>query len=247
MRNLLIALTVAAFVPAMPAAPAEACGPYMMEPEVMSVSTHYTIRDGGGDRQRSFVILGDRAPEGLTWARLAPGTYDGTKIADAPLLEEPLEVTLVGPSGMRTVKLRKQVYLAATWRWDAPVNALEVELGPKEDFRFAMFGTRPATWRALESGRAGQRDVAWLAAQGVRVADAGRVYVQRVQGSQVEIVAAFAEGGELVTFVRRGELRLGRYEGAASYAFMQRGRGWLVLEQRGQAPRLASLGALPAA
>lgn len=247
MRNLLIALAAVIAVPAMPAAPAEACGPYMMEPEVMPVSTHFTFRDDGGGRRRTFVILGNSAPEGLAWTPLAPRSYDTTQIAAAPLLDAPVELTLVGPSGMRTVKLRKQVYLAASWRWQEPVSALEVEVGEQEDFRFAMWGAKPAAWRALESGRAGQADVAWLAAQGVRVADAGRIYLQRVRGSDVEIVAAFAEGGALVTFVRRGEVSVGRYEGSASYAFAQRGRGWLVLEQRGQALRTVSLGMLPAA
>jgi len=151
MRNLLIAATAAAAVSAMPTRPADACGSYTPEPQVMMVSSHQLLHTDGRARRRAFIILGEAAPEGLAWTRLAPGTYDGTQIASAPLLAEAAELTLVGPSGTRIVKLRKQVYLAAAWRWSQPMVALEVELGPRDDFRAALWGAQPAAARRYQA------------------------------------------------------------------------------------------------
>lgn len=248
MRHLLLAAAATAaatLAVSAPARPADACGgSYFPAPQVMTVSTHHLMRgDGAGERRRTFVITGERAPDvGLTWTRLAPGTYDGTQIASAPLLGTPAELTLLGPSGTRVVKLRKRVYLQG-WQWKEPTAALEVELGPRDDYQLALWGSQPASWLGLESVAGSERDAAWLAARNVS-ASAERISVQRVRGAGIEVVAAYPDDYEpMVTFVRRGEARLGQYTGSSvAAAIVQRGRSWLVLTTPHAAPRAVYLG-----
>jgi hypothetical protein len=134
------------------------------------------------------------------------------------------------------------VYLQAAWRWEQPTAALEVELGPRDDFQLALWGTRPTAWRGLEGVAGSPRDAAWVAVQGVRAA-AERIWVQRVRGTELEVVAAYPDDhSPMVTFVRRGEVSLGRYTGSATAAFLQAGRGWLVLATHGAAPQTVHIG-----
>ena len=98
---------------------ASACGGYIQvdpAPRVLAVSSHSVLK---GERwtHRAFVVLEQSlqpAAEKL-WALLAPGTYDATRIKLLSRLAQPVEVTLVGPSGARVVKTDKQVGLTGSF------------------------------------------------------------------------------------------------------------------------------------
>lgn len=226
MRTLLIA--AAAALSAMPSSRADACGGYVREPQVLVVSTHHLPRAEGGARRRMFVILDERAPEGLAWTRLAPGSYDDAKIASAPPLAEPMEVTLVGPSGTRTVKLRERVYLASSWQWRQPTAALEVEPAPGEELELALRGAAHAAWLPLDGAVGSARDVAWLGQQDIDVRSADATFVQRIRGTGLELVTAYPEGAPALTIVRRGERAVASHAGTPAGAYADRGGIWLA-------------------
>lgn len=234
MRSLLIA---AAALAALPSHHADACGGYVPEPRVMMVSIHHLAQDTGPARQRSFVILDERAPEGLAWSRLAPLTFDHSKIASAPPLAEPMEVTLIGASGARTVKLRKRVYLAPSWGWKQPTAALEVELASGEDFAIALPGAARAAWLPLGAATGSDGDVAWLARNGVHVRSAEMTYVQIIRGTGLTVITAYPESAPAVSVVRHGERIIVSSTGTATAAYAHRGSTWLVTQNEDGRPR----------
>src|SRR5687767_8051115 len=87
MRTLLLAsLTITALQN-----PADACGPYVVEPTVFQLAN-------------GFALLNQEAEQGEhTWRRLRPHSYDNTQIANTTPLETPMTITLVGPSGTKVV------------------------------------------------------------------------------------------------------------------------------------------------
>src|SRR5262245_55485810 len=98
---------------------AAACGGYVKvdpAPRVLAVTTH-GVMSGERWTNRAFVVL-DESPQvdDKAWKMLAPGTYDGTRIAMLSGFYVKREFTLVGPSGTRFVKTSSRVALSHSWR-----------------------------------------------------------------------------------------------------------------------------------
>jgi hypothetical protein len=202
MRSLL-ALT--ALIALTSPSPARACG-WDPEPHLLAVSSHYVGRGG----HRAFVVLDEGAPDDIGWKLLAPGTYDGTKIANAPAFDAPIEVTVVGPSGRRVIRSERRVYLWQPWRGDGkPHAAIEIPLERGDDFTVALAGAYSAdelAWHAIQMrDGADVRDAtAWLASR--KLTPGRNVAVGAVAGTDLEIVTFEPSVYDIGHFiVRRGD------------------------------------------
>ena len=185
MRTLLLAALVTSALPA----PADACGPYEVQPRAFMVSWH-GVSDPSGSTTRQFVLLGGGIPAGVKLAMLAPHTYDGTRFADAPDLDTPMTFTLVGTSGTRVVESASRFWIAPAWHGPKGA-ALEVapDADPQVETQIALAGDHAdATWITLD-----YRETRNL------------VSVYRVHGTQIETRTTY-DGTKATTIVSvRGE------------------------------------------
>lgn len=226
-------LAAVALTALLPSHDADACGPYVPEPEVFALSSH-GLSSGA---TRTFVVLGEGAPEGATgWRPLAPGTFDPARIVHADASKQPMLVTMVGPSGTRTVTGKQRVYLARTFAFSDPRLALEIDAGRGADgFEVALAGVhRDAAWIGLAAPVRTTGDAAWIAAQGV-VAGPGHHYVQRV--GAVEVLTVLGADGQPTTLLRHGNDSYGQYAGAPIGGLEIDGQRYLLVEHAGTLQR----------
>lgn len=223
---LFAALALAA---ALPSHDADACGPYIPEPQVFALSSH-GLTSGA---TRTFVVLGEATPDTSThWRQLAPGTFDPARIVPAGRLAQPMQMTLVGPSGTRTVTARKRVYLTRTLEFSDPRTAVEIDPGRDEDgFQVALAGVhRDAAWISLDAAARSSGDAAWIAGQGVTTSP-GAHHVQRVAG--VDVLTVLGADGQPTTLLRHGTTNYGQYPGAAIGALEVDGTRYLLVQHEG--------------
>jgi hypothetical protein len=226
MRSLLVtALALATQIPAT----TEACGDYFY-PRVFLLSNHYAH-----EGERSFAVMSREVPARLAWTALAPMTYDNSKLAPAPALEPAQTLTLVGPDGRSIVTSRARWYLDSSWRPSGKATVLEVEA--THEFAIALAGAHEdAAWIAVDPRTNTQRDLDWVAAQGVH---ATNVSVSRIHGTTLDAVTAYRDDATAVTFVRSGTANVGSAEGHALGGLTVRGRRYLLTEQLGMIERVA--------
>ena len=182
MRNMLLAALVTS---AASPSPADAWGPYEVQPRAFVVSWH-GISQPDGWTTRSFVLLGGGIPAGVKLAMLAPRTYDGTRFADAPDLDTPMTFTLVGSSSTRVVESASRFWVAPAWQGPKGA-ALEVtpDPEPQSETQIALAGRHAdATWIALDHR-----------------ASKGSVSVNRVHGTDIDTLTSYSEG-KATTLVR---------------------------------------------
>jgi len=231
MRTLLIAaLAVSSF----PSPDAEACGGYLAEPRVFLMSNHGTPTRHGGWQTRMFVPLGGQAPANTIWRRLAPGTYDYARIANAPAFDQAMTMTLVGPSGTRVVSSKTRWFLDS-WDPSKSGSVLEVPVTREENFTVALAGSHDkAAWIALDSGAATRDDAAWVIAQGVTPSDPAYVDVSNLHGTDYELVSVYPKGNlQPVTFVRDRGQSLSRLDGSVLGGLTLRGATYVLVERDG--------------
>jgi hypothetical protein len=130
---------------------ADACGPII--PKVFLLSSH-NVFDGKGDAAatRTFAMLHQPIANAdkLRWTMLAPMSYDGTRIANAPKLAAPVTLTLVGDSGTQVVTATSQASIKDTWQVHTPTLALEVKAGRESQFQIAVAGSHTdLAWHAI--------------------------------------------------------------------------------------------------
>jgi hypothetical protein len=238
MRNLLLASLASLTVTAALQNDADACGPYggVYAPRVFQLTTHsINNRDNHSWTTRSFALLA-QAPEGSpAWRQIAPFTYDYTQIADAPDLDDAMELTLVGPSGTKVVSSRSRVFLKPALGWDhTPTSALELTV-KRGEFSIALAGRHTDTkWIAIEGERSGtEADVAWIKQVIAADFDSKYVYVSKVKGTGLETLSAMGADGKYQTFVRRGEQFVDQFAGSARGAITFKGKQFIVQADAG--------------
>ena len=214
-----LALSLTALAAVIPANHADACGP-MPAPHMLAISHH---------GHHTFVVLDEAAPKDANWRQLFPDSYDYTRIADAPDLEAPVELTLLGRSGTRVVTATHRVFLDDAWT--VPMQrhvAFEVEgLDNQDWFEVAVVGRRAnLSWRTMDQVPDKDNDgIAWLAAHGRR--GVNLAYLTTITGTTTQIVTWFDSTG--VQFaVRRGDADLGEHEGLVIGELDMPGRHLLV-------------------
>lgn len=212
------------------ARPADACGPYGFTPRLMRVSTHFA--DGG---TRAFVITHEQVADNQPWVLLAPRSYDNASVVDVANPETPIDVTLVGPAGTKIVSSRERVYLSRTFVSRAPSVAFEIR-AQRGEFAIAMGGRHSdATWiKFVDERDATAADLAWVKARGVT---ADRAYVKKLDGTELEAVTVIPTSGEMVTFMRRGALVYGQFEGAVMGGIEATGDRFVVAAKYGETPK----------
>lgn len=223
MRNFLLAPILASLALST-IRPADACGPYVMEPSLLLLSSHYTERG-----TRSFVHLGEPVGNGdqLTWDLLAPHTYDHASTVDAPDLESPKELTLIGPKGTKVVASMARVVLRNTFVSRHATAALEITMEDHE-FAIAMAGKHAdAKWIALSDARKGTAaDIAWVNARGLTPLAPEYVSVSKL--GEYDLVNVLAKGAGITTFVRRGNQLYTQFDGAPMGGVTTRGMRYIV-------------------
>ena len=119
--------------------------------------------------------------------------YDSSRIAPAPELATPIQLTLLGPSGTRVVTATQQVYFDDAWDLDqrGGHRALEIKTDRMERFDVAIEGrARGVSWRGMTAvSKADGEAKDWLAAHGR--SDIRYVSVQTIAGTSTQIVTWF--------------------------------------------------------
>ncbi len=232
MRNALLALPVLASLLSLK--PADACGPYgNFRLRLMRVTTHFA--DGG---TRAFVITNQKVSDKQPWVRLAPMTYDYASVVDVENPEAAIDMTLVGPKGTKIVSSRERVYLSQTFVSQSPSVAFEIR-APKGEFSIAMAGKHSdAEWIELRDERRGKsEDIAWVKTQGLTPLLPEYVSVHKLEGTDFEAVTVLPKTGEILTFVRRGDVVYTQFEGTALGGLSASGERYVVAAKHGETPR----------
>jgi hypothetical protein len=210
---------------------AAACGGYVRidpAPRMLQVSSHRLFSDEAR-KQRAFVVL-EQSFDGsdATWSQLAPGTFDNTRLVALPALAVPLQVTLVGPSGVRFVKSDKQVALAdaATIGWREKRVAVEVPVTDKDQFAVAIIGhAKDARWHAADYLEAPASARWWLGKRGTKSPDF--VALRKLDGTSAEAIE-FSQDGETHFVIRRGDVEVGSAQGSLIGAVTTNGRTFVL-------------------
>ncbi len=238
MRTLLVIPALASVLSSV--RPADACGGYIREPQLMRISSHHT--EG---TTRSFVLLGDldaATAKQAKWVRLAPSTYDYAALADATDLDAPMTFTLIGPSGTRVVSTRQRSLLSQTFVSYKPSIAMEIR-APKGRFSIAMVGNHErAAW--LEPGReqrGAAADVAWVKTLGIELLGSEYVYVSKLKGTRFETVTVLPKGGGIVTLVRSNGSLYAKFDGSVAGGIEMDGRRFIVASKHGEGVRAIAL------
>jgi hypothetical protein len=220
MRTLLLAsLTISALQN-----PADACGPYVVEPTVYGLVNGYAVLNQ--------APTGDTA---LTWRRLVPNSYDNTQIADTTRFATPITITLVGPAGNKVVSSRERAVIK--WGWGPSRNTPTVALGfdrrDNEIFSVALAGSHPtAAWIALDNEtRGSQADLDWVTAHGASpYRGYGQPYIaiRKLQNTPYETLTVHTAGGATVTFVRAAGQEILRLDGFVAGGVSLKGHTFVV-------------------
>jgi hypothetical protein len=230
MHTLLIAALAVSMLPS-PAA--EACGDYGFRPRVFLLSSH-GVKTATGWETRTFAVLGNAAPADAKWSALAPRTYDHSRIAKAPALEDDLQLTLVGPAGTRIVTSRSAWFLDSAWRFRKPSHVVEVSAGDKR-LTVALAGRHAdAAWIALDDVAATRTDTDWVTAQGVTAGERPYVHVARLRGTDHETVSVQPTGQpHAITFLRTRGQQVRRLDGHVLGGISLRGERFALVERDG--------------
>jgi hypothetical protein len=206
---------------------ADACGSYVPTPRVMQIVTPF-VR-GEGVRARTFVLTGDAPTGKLAWQRLAPGTYDYSELAEAPDLAQPMEFTLLGPSGAKLMSSKRRAFLQHTFVTLKASAALEIE-ATRGDFAIALVGRHTgASWFEIGGEREGSAtDLAWAKSMGV-AATSNAIYVHKVENTSLETLSVFTKDGT-TTLVRDGKSLIGAYQGWAVGGISEHGERFIVVQ-----------------
>jgi hypothetical protein len=210
---------------------AAACGGYVRTnpaPRMLQVSSHRVLA-GERWKQRAFVVL-EQAFDGsdATWNMLAPGTFDNTRLVQLPALAAPLEITLVGPSGVRFVKTDKQVALADAFTigWREKRIAVEVPISEKDQFSIAIVGrAKDARWHDADYREAPASAAWWLGKRGTTNPDF--IGLRTLEGTDAEAVE-FHQAGSSHFVIRRGDLEVTRAQGSVIGAVTTNGRTFVL-------------------
>jgi hypothetical protein len=219
MRTLLLAsLTIATLQN-----PADACGPYVVEPTVFQLA-------------RGYALLNEEPTETPVWRRLAPDSYDSTQIADATPLATPRTITLVGPSGTKVVTGTQRAFFKSGFtRTSKATVALAIPNGGS--YSVALAGAHAnAKWIALDTEvRGSKAELDWVSARGVtpyRGYGAPMVYLHKLKNTTYDTVTVFAKEGGMVTFVRSGGHEVARFDGDIVGGVTVRGQAFAISSDR---------------
>jgi hypothetical protein len=227
MRNLLIAALAFSSIPS---SDSDACG--FEEPQVLMLSSHGVSLGGSRWATRTFAVLGDAAPADANWRMLAPGTYDGTRIADASPLERAQTMTLVGRKGTRIVTTSDRSFLAPAWGFRTPSAVLAVDAGDDE-YVVALRGKHPkAAFGSLEERASNARDISWVKAHGVT--PEGQVYVSHLPGTTIDTITVTPKNKiQQVTFVRSGDSLMQQVDGSPLGSLTERNMRYILVAHDG--------------
>ena len=186
---------------------------------------------------RVFVLLGGAVPEGekLAW-KGDNMSFDRTEIAKAPALAAAMELTLVSSRRARTMTTRNQVFITPVFESKNAMTALEIYPKADEGIRIAIAGKHVTTWQELESVAPGLETIAWAQNPGFSPPlDSRHIYVDKVQGTDLELISAFGtEDGVATTYIRTaGGKPWGGYRGTPHGVVTVDGVRYLVLVANG--------------
>ena len=191
------------------------CGPYAYNPapRMLMVSSHSAQAKGNKWTNRSFVVLEQSfdAQANGEWIQLAPMSFDRAQVMALPALETPMELTLVGPAGTRTVKAKKQFALTGDFKIGHQQKRLVLELDtPASSFAIALVGKVDAKWTELDfqDGKTS------------------------IKGTDMQIVEEYRDGYTSVT-VRQNGRDIAYGSGDAIGVVEVKGRTFLVTNSRG--------------
>ena len=217
MRTLLLASLA---LSSLPSFDADACGPYGASIRMHLLTSH-------GDQ--TFAVLHKASPENVTWKRVAPRSYDHTRIAAAPALDRAIRLTLVGPDGARIVESRAHWFLDAAWGFDGVRSAMAVETG-KREFRVALVGDhQDAKWIPLSGGFHSPKQQRWLKEHGFTATQYSVGFVGDVETFSIAPTA----DQPVRTVIRRDNALLGHALGRAIGAVSVAGLTYILVEHDG--------------
>jgi len=229
----LTATLASAFAPSI----ADACGGgYGGErlPSVFAVDTHFSSRENGEAMgRRAFVLFASAAPtDKAVWTRLAPMTFDYTRIADAPDSTYPTTVTLIGPSGTRVVSSKDRTFIADSFRSRREQTAMEINVGAAQEFSIAVLGAQPdAKWLGTSDGTSTKQTLAWVRKQGLTT---DNVYVTKIEGTKLRVISAYdKDSASLTSFIVEGTTSLGTSSGQPIGAIELGAKRYVLLEEQG--------------
>ncbi len=227
MRNLLLAPVLASLAIAT-VRPADACGPYVREPKVFRLSSHY-VQTLGQPATRTFALVDAAAnTEQLAWTRLAPNTYDYARMSRMSDLATPMAVTLIGPSGTRVITSKQRAVLDHTFETRKPMTALALDL-PEGKWSFALEGRHEgAAWIGLEDKTASAADLAWVLARNITPLDPQYVHVGKLAGTQLDTVTVLSKSAGMITFVRSAGDVIAQFEGSVVGAVTIKGQRFVL-------------------
>jgi hypothetical protein len=220
MRTLLLACFAALLAPRV----AAACGGPRIDPppRVLTVVSR-SFPSGYHWARRSFVVLPEAADVDSNTRWIHAASYDDTAVSELAALATPVELTLIGPTGVRVVKANRQ-FAMRRWLHRKPRIALEI---PADDSTIAIVGgAKNAQWYQLGYSPATAATRWWLEHKGIA---ADWTSVRPLAGTDIDVIATQASGTSTLV-VRRGDDEVGRYNGTAHGAFVVNGRLYLVLE-----------------
>lgn len=149
MRSILLAAVLATATLVTDVHTADACGgSYERQPIAHTIATPRVEPE----LRQSFVLLHGRLEAKraatMTWTQIGRRTFDTTKTAPGRRLDAPHRLTLLGPSGTKTVEIRDTVWLDLAFDQEQAREAMAL---PKGDFVVALAGhSKDATWQSFE-------------------------------------------------------------------------------------------------
>jgi hypothetical protein len=215
---------------------AAACGGYVHvdpAPQILTVTTHGLMQNGRWTH-RGFVVLDQRVElDAAAWKQLAPGTYDGTRIAQVAARAKAVELTLVGPSGTRVISTAKQVALSHSWQLGVDQSRLALEIPAIKDAQFTIAipgRASDAKWQELPYEQGTAATQWWLSKHGVK--DAEYVSMRRIS-ADVDVIEYYFDGESRLS-VREGDSEVGVAVGTTLGAFSTGSRSFLAISHKGQ-------------
>ena len=220
MRNLLALSALLCLA----ARPAPACGYY--PPRVFLVTHHFVPQSTQHERTFALTDHRDVPDSDSAWEVLAPSSYDGTQIADAPV-SPTLALTLLGHDGKLVVTATHRVFLR--WASDAPnaMGAYEVDTQGKR-FEIAVTGSHfELAFDHLANGFWTSEDARFLADNHLAW---GSAQVERI--GNIETLSAYVDG-VFQTAVRREGKLVGTYAGTPIGRLGSDGMEYLLINHDG--------------
>lgn len=151
MRSILLAAVLAASSLVTHVQTAHACGgryEYEWKPIVHAVATPAV----SPEKTRSFALLYDRLDakraKGVTFTQIDRMSFDTAKTAPGRRMKEPAVLTLLGPSGTKTVELRTTTWLDLAFDREEAREAVALPAG---EWMIALDGTyKDAQWESFD-------------------------------------------------------------------------------------------------